>query len=128
MKSLYQTLETLALTLPRFDCINHAATAIVVVYRDEIELTPLGASTVGRLARLSNDEMRKFIVMVIRDLQEWGRRVLIENSLGEADNIHGRHEAFKPDHAQLIQNKWDSLSTASVWSAFERQFALLRGH
>lgn len=45
------------------------------------------------------------------------------SSTGNDDDLWGRHKAFAPGHAKIIQDAWDNLSEAPVWTAFERQFA-----
>ena len=128
MLPLLRAFETLALTLPRFDALAHAATALAVVYRSDIEMTPLRSlsSTIGRATTLSDDELRKLVTLVLRDLQEWGRVILVERGLGDDDDVWGREKAFAPAHAKLVQDTWDNLSEAPVWTALERQFTKLR--
>jgi hypothetical protein len=130
MLPLLRAFETLALTLPRFDSIEHAATTLAVVYRDDIEMLPIRAmsTTIGRAAKLSGDELKKLVTLVVRDLQDWGRTILTERGLDHDDDAWGRERAFAPGHAKIIQDAWDNLSEAPVWRAFEHQFTKLRGH
>ena len=122
MTSLSRAFETLALTLPRFDSLDHAATALTVVYQGE--MLPVRSL---RTAKLSGDQMKKLVVLVIRDLQEWGRTILVEKGLGNDDDLWGLHRPFDPGHAKIIQDAWDALSEAPVWRAFERQLTALKG-
>lgn len=130
MLPLLRAFESLALALPRFDSLAHTATTLALVYRTDIEMTPvrLLSTTIGRTSKLSDDELHKLVTLVLRDLQEWGRAILVEHGLGDADDVWGRENAFAPDHAKIIQDTWDNLAEAPVWTAFERQFAKLRGH
>lgn len=130
MLSLPRALETLALTLPRFDSIEHAATTLAIVYQGDVEMVPIRAmsTTIGRAGALSGDELKKFMVLVIRDLQEWARAILDEKGLGHDDDLWGVERAFAPGHAKIIQDAWDALGEAPVWRVFERQFTKLRGH
>jgi len=123
MTSLSRAFETLALTLPRFDSLDHAATALAVVYQGDIEMLPIRSL---RTAKLSGDQLKKLVVLVLRDLQDWGRTILVERGLGNDDDLWGRHQAFAPGHAKIIQDAWDALGEAPVWSAFERQLAALK--
>ena len=126
MLSLPRAFETLALTLPRFDSLEHAATALAIVYKDDVEMLPVSRSI--RTAKLSADELKKLVVCVIRDLQDWGRTILNEKGLGHDDDLWGVERAFAPGHAKIIQDAWDALGEAPVWRVFERQFTKLRGH
>lgn len=130
MTSLPRAFETLALTLPRFDSIAHAATALAVVYQGDIEMVPIRAlsTTIGRAAKLSNDELRKLITLVLRELQDWGRQILIEKGFGPEDDLWGVERPFAPEHAKIIQAVWDGLSEAPVWRVFNRQFTALKGN
>lgn len=127
MLPLPKTFETLALTLPRFDTIDHVGTTLALIYKTDIEMLPLRSlkTSIGRVKKLSDQEMKKLVVCVLRDLQEWGRTILVEHNLGNEDDRHGRHNAFTPGHAKIIQDAWDNLPDAPVWAAFERQFALV---
>jgi len=104
MPSFARTFEILALTLPRFDSIDHAATTLVVVYEGDIEMIPFRSKGTDRATRLklSSDDLNKLVVLVIRDLQDWGRTVLVEKGLGNDDDLWGRHRAFAPGHAKII--------------------------
>ncbi|HSX23311.1 MAG TPA: hypothetical protein VLE97_11110 [Gaiellaceae bacterium] len=124
MLSLPRAFETLALTLPRFDSIEHAATAIALVYQGEVEMLPISRAI--RTAKLSADQLKKLTVLVIRDLQDWGRKILVEKGLGHDDDLWGVERAFAPGHAKIIQDAWDALGEAPVWRVFERQFEALQ--
>lgn len=126
MLSLPRAVETLALTLPRFDSIEHAATTLAIVYQDDVEMLPVSRKV--RTAKLSADELKKLVVLVLRDLQDWGRKILVEKGLGHDDELWGVERAFAPGHAKIIQDAWDALGEAPVWRVFERQFAKLRDH
>ena len=127
MMPLNRAFETLALTLPRFDSLAHAATALAVVYQSDIETVPLRAmqTSIGRAAKLSTTEMNKLVTLVLRDLQDWGRAILVERGLGNDDDVWGREKAYAPGHAKIIQDTWDALPEAPVWTVIERQFATL---
>lgn len=128
MLTLNRAFETLALTLPRFDSLAHAATTLALIYQTDVETLPMRSmsTTIGRAAKLSDDELRKLVNLVLRDLQNWGRTILDERGLGGDDDLWGRDKAFAPGHAKIIQDAWDALPEAPVWVAFERQFAALR--
>jgi hypothetical protein len=127
MLPLAKTLEVLALTLPRFDTIDHVGTALALIYKNDIEMLPLRSlkTSIGRAKKLTDQELKKLVVCVLRDLQEWGRTILVEAGLGDEDDRHGRHNAFAAAHAKVIQDAWDNLPDAPVWAAFERQFEQL---
>lgn len=130
MLTLHHAFEALALTLPRFDSLAHAATTLALIYKSDIEMLPVRglSTTIGRAAKLSDDELHKLVTLVLRDLQDWGRTILVERGLGPDDDLWGRAKAFAPGHAKVIQDAWDALSEAPVWRVFERQFMALGGH
>ena len=130
MLTLSRALETLALTLPRFDSIEHVGTTLAAVYQDDVLMLPIRSmtTTIGRDGKLSGDELTKLMILTLRDLQDWGRTVLEEKGLGADDDLWGRERAFAPGHAKIIQDAWDKLSEAPAWRVIGRQFAKLRGH
>lgn len=126
MLPFYQALELLALQSSRVGgSVDHIASTLATVYRAEITLLPWPSGSIGspreRVGKFTHDQLSELVLLVIRDLQAFGRAILVEHNLGDDDTAHDCRMTFAPGHALIIQRHWDALGNAPAWAAFERQ-------
>jgi hypothetical protein len=116
MRTLYQTLERLALKLPYGDDIAQTTSAVTLIFHDEILYLPWrDRHTVHAKLSLPN-ATRNLIALVLREMQRQAQVILIEQDrcIPQA----GTCLPLPAEHAAIVQRAWDALGTAPAWSAF----------
>ena len=119
MRTLYQTLEQLALELPYGDDISQTTRAVSLIFHDEILHLPWN-NRHATLAKLGQpNATRHLVALVLREMQRHARAILLEKGCEEG----GAHPVspLPEEHAAIVQRAWDALSTAPAWTAFESQ-------
>ena len=113
MRTLYQTLEQLALELPHEDDISQAARAVTLIFYDEIVFLPWVRRAEARAKLNSPRTCQHLITLVLRSMQRHARSILADQG--------GSTVMFSVDSAALVQHAWDALGVAPAWLAFETQ-------
>lgn len=121
MLSFNIALENLALALPRAGYIDQACDTIALVYRSEIEVLPIARTTLRKFIStpISDQDLGKLVRLMVRDMQRWASAIIDECGLHADDVAFDGLSTFKPEHAKLIQQAWDSQPTAPGWRAFD---------
>lgn len=124
MRTLYQTLEQLALELPHGDDISQTTRAVALIFHDEILYLPWRDrhATHAKLSR--PNAPRHLIALVLREMQRHARAILLEQDRCVFGVGQGHPEPPLPlpaEHVAIVQRVWDSLANAPAWRAFETQ-------
>lgn len=122
MRTLYQTLEHLALELPYGDDISQTTRAVFLIFHDEIWHLPWNNRQAAHDKLCDRSAVQHLIALVLREMQRHARAILLEQGCG----IFAKGEAqptspLPDDHAAIVQRVWDGLGQAPAWSAFESQ-------
>jgi len=116
MRTLYQTLEQLALELPCGD-FGQAPRVVALIFQNEILYLPW-SDRQAVLAKL--DAPRAFqhlVALVLREMQRHARVILRE----QAHVVEHEGKPLSRVQAALVQSVWDRLGTAPAWTAFASQ-------
>ena len=127
MRTLYQTLEQLALELPtNGDDISQTTRAVSLIFHDEILYLPWRDRHATHAKLSAPQATRNLIALVLREMQRHARAILLEQGCGifEEGNVHPT-SPFPADHAAIVQRVWDGLGQAPAWLAFESQIGKL---
>ena len=119
MRTLYQTLEQLALELPVGDDISQTTRAVSLIFHDEILFQPWSKRDMAREKLAKPNATRYLIGLVLREMQRHAQVILIEQ--GRCVPEAGPCLPFPAEHAAIVQRVWDSLRNAPAWIAFESQ-------
>jgi hypothetical protein len=119
MRTLYQTLEQIALELPYGDDISQTTRAVALIFHDEILYLPWRDRHAVHAKLSAPNATRNLIALVLREMQRHARVILIEQDrcVPEA----GPCLPLPAEHAAIVQRVWDSLGQAPAWRAFESQ-------
>ena len=112
MRTLYETLEQLALELPSEDDISQTTRAVSLIFHDEILHLPWRDRRAVHAKLSTPHATRNLVALVLREMQRHARAILLEQ-----DPVSSLPE----DHAAIVQRAWDDLGNAPAWSAFESQ-------
>jgi hypothetical protein len=126
MKTLYQTLEQLALELPTYGDIAQTARAVALIFHDEILYLPWNKRHAVADKLRDPRSVQHLITIVLREMQRHARAILLEQGCGifEEGEAHPT-SPFPEEHAAIVQRVWDGLGQAPAWLAFESQIAKL---
>ena len=120
MRTLYQTLEQLALELPYGDDISQTTRAVSLIFHDEILHLPWANRHATRDKLGQPNATRHLVALVLREMQHHARTILVEQGRGGVFDQSGC-PVLSPEDAAIVQRAWDALSTAPAWTAFESQ-------
>ena len=122
MRTLYQTLEHLALELPCGDDISQTTRAVFLIFADEIWYLPWSNRQAAHDKLSERRSVQNLIALVLREMQRHARAILLEQGCGifEEGNAHPT-SPLPADHAAIVQRVWDGLGQAPAWMAFESQ-------
>ena len=120
MRTLYQTLERLALELPSYGDISQTARTVALIFHDEISYLPWSNRHAVRDKLGDPRAVRLLITLVLREMQRHARAILLEQ--GHAIFEEGSAEPMIFDSlGAVVQRVWDGLGQAPAWLAFESQ-------
>jgi hypothetical protein len=120
MRTLYQTLEQLALELPYGDDFSQTTRALFLVYRDEIWYLPWSDRQAAHDKLCEGHVVQNLIALVLREMQRHARAILVEQGRGGIFDQSGC-PVLPPEDAAIVQRAWDALGNAPAWTAFESQ-------
>jgi hypothetical protein len=120
MRTLYQTLEHLALELPFGDDISQTTRALFLIYSDEIWYLPWRDRQAAHDKLSERRTVQNLIALVLREMQRHAQAILVEQGRGGIFEQSGC-PVLPPEDAAIVQRAWDALSTAPAWTAFESQ-------
>ena len=119
MRTLYQTLEQLALELPVGDDISQTTRAVALIFHDEILYLPWRDRRAAHDKLAKPNATRHLVALVLREMQRHAQVILIEQ--GRCVPEAGPCLPFPAEHAVIVQRVWDGLGQAPAWRAFESQ-------
>lgn len=120
MRTLYQTLEQLALELPYGDDISQTTRAVSLIFRDEILHLPWDDRAAVHTKLEQPNAVRHLVALVLREMQRHARAILVEQGRGDIFD-QGGCPVLSPEDAAIVQRAWDALGNAPAWTAFESQ-------
>jgi hypothetical protein len=122
MRTLYQTLEQLAIELPYDGDISQATRAVSLIFHDEVMFLPWTKRQEAHDKLSAPRAVQHLIALVLREMQRDARQILLEKGCGIFEEGASRPTSPLPDdHAAIVQRVWDGLSHARAWIAFESQ-------
>ena len=129
MRTLYQTLEQLAIELPYGDDISQTTRTVALVFHDEILFLPWTRRAEARDKLTAPRAVQHLVALVLREMQRHARAILLDQGCGIFEEGQARPTSPLPnDHAAIVQRVWDNLSVAPAWIAFESQIDKLTTH
>ena len=120
MRTLYQTLESLALELPSHGDISQTARTVALIFHDEISYLPWRDRHAVRDKLRDPRAARHLIALVLREMQRHARAILLEQGHAVFDEGSAEPVIFD-EKAAIVQRVWDGLPAAPAWLAFESQ-------
>ena len=117
MRTLYQTLERLALEMSHGDDISQTTRAVALIFHDEILYLPWSNRQMVHDKLSAPRAPQHLIALVLREMQRHARTILLEQGCGGAHSPYPLSE----EYAAIVQRVWDGLGQAPAWSAFESQ-------
>ena len=124
MRTLYQTLERLALELPSYGDISQTSRTVALIFHDEILYLPWSNRHTVRDKLADPRAMRLLITLVLREMQRHARAILLEQGHMPVHALFVEGSA-KPaifdKLSAVVQRVWDGLGQAPAWLAFESQ-------
>ena len=122
MRTLYQTLEQLALELPSGTDISQTTRAVALIFHDEILFQPWKKRDASREKLAQPNATQRLIALVLREMQRHARAILLEQGCGIFEEGNGHPTSPLPaEHAAIVQRAWDGLGNAPAWIAFNSQ-------
>lgn len=122
MRTLYQTLEQLAIELPYGGDISQTTRVLALIFQDEILFLPWTKRQEARETLSEPKAPQHLIALVLREMQRHAREILLDHGCG----IFTEGEAvptspLPQEHAAIVRRVWDGMSRAPAWIAFESQ-------
>ena len=125
MRTLYQTLEQLALELPNGTDISQTTRAVSLIFHDEILFQPWKKRDEAREKLAQPNATRHLVALVLREMQRHARAILLEQGCGIFAEGKAHPVALLPEEHAIVQRVWDGLGQAPAWLAFESQIGKL---
>lgn len=123
MKTLYQTLEHLALETAHGEDISQTTRAVALIFHDEILQLPWPDRQMARDKLAEPRATRHLIALVLREMQRHAREILLEQGCGVFEASASR--PLSAEHAAIVQRVWDGRVQAPAWNAFASQIIKL---
>jgi hypothetical protein len=118
MRTLYQTLERLALEMAHGDDISQTTRAVALIFHDEILYQPWSKRDAARDKLSEPRAPQHLIALVLREMQRHAHAILREQGYFGGDIVF---PALSAEYVAIVQRVWDGLSQAPAWLAFESQ-------
>lgn len=115
MRTLYQTLERLALDMTCGEDITQTTRAVALIFHDEIFALPWSKRQAARAKIREPRAMQNLVALVLREMQGHARAILLERRVDRLSS------PLSEEHAAIVQRIWDSFGQAPAWLAFESQ-------
>ena len=115
MRTLYQTLERLALEMAYGDDISQTTRTVALIFHDEILHLPWSERQATRDKLRAPGAVQNLVALVLHEMQRHARAILIEQGV---DRLSA---PLSTEHVASVQRIWDSLGQAPAWRAFESQ-------
>ena len=125
MRTLYQTLEHLALELPYGDDISQTTRAVFLIFHDEIWYLPWRNRQAAHDKLSERVAVQNLIALVLREMQRHARAILLEQGCGIFAEGKAHPVSLLPEEHAIVQRVWDGLGQAPAWLAFESQIGKL---
>jgi hypothetical protein len=122
MRTLYQTLERLALDMTYGEDISQMTRAVALIFHDEIYSLPWSKRQAARDKLREPRSVHNLVALVLREMQRHARAILLEQGVDHLDS------PLSEEHAAIVHRIWNNYGQAPAWLAFESQIDKLAAH